>query len=143
MRYLLDTCVISEFNKKVPSPSLIAWLSQVDEGDLFLSSITIGEIRKGIEILNPGDSRHFRLQTWYDSIIEGFSSRIISFDKTIAAEWGRMVGLSIREGRTKPAIDIQIAATAFTYGLTLVTRNVKDMANVGVKIFNPFEFRPD
>lgn len=119
--------------------SVLRWLDAVEEDDLFVSSVTIGEIRKGIERLFEDDARRLYLESWYNSVLSGFGSRIIQFDKDIAVEWGRIVGRAIREGKPRSPLDMQIAATAFKCGMILVTRNVADMQGVGVRIFNPFE----
>ena len=141
MSYLLDTCVVSELSKKRPDKSVLAWLSSVAEVDLYVSSLTIAEIRSGIERFDEMDSRRARLENWYENIVASLSHRIISFDHRMAVEWGRIVGASFRTGRVKPDMDMLIAATAKSRNMTLVTRNTKDMEGVGVDLLNPFEFQ--
>ena len=141
MSYLLDTCVVSELSKKRPDKSVLAWLSSVVEVDLYVSSLTIAEIRSGIERFDEIDSRRTKLENWYENIVGSLSRRIISFDHRMAIEWGRIVGTSFRTGRVKPDMDMLIAATAKSRNMTLVTRNTKDMEDVGVELLNPFEFK--
>jgi len=139
MKYLLDTCVISELAKKRPHEAVLRWMDVVEDADLFISSVTVGEIRKGIERLPVNDARRFRLEAWCNSVVQSFENRVISFDREVASEWGRIVGSSMREGRSRSLIDMQIAATAFRFGMVLVTRNTRDMEGEGVEVLNPFE----
>ena len=138
MKYLLDTCVVSELSKKHPSESVLRWFESVEEDDLLVSSVTIGELRKGIEMLADDDARRLVLEAWYNSVVSSFGHRIIQYDKDIAVEWGRIVGRAMREGNARSPLDMQIAATAFKFGMTLVTRNIRDMQGVGVRLLNPF-----
>lgn len=139
MKYLLDTCVISELAKKRPVESVLRWFNTIDEDDLYVSSVTIGEIRKGIERFLEDDVRRLKLEVWYNAVISGFGNHVIQYDTDVAVEWGRIVGCSLREGKARSPLDMQIAATAIKYGMILVTRNVADMLGVGVRLFNPFE----
>lgn len=139
MKYLLDTCVISELAKKRPVESVLRWFSTIEEDDLYVSSVTIGEIRKGIERFLEDDVRRLKLEVWYNAVISGFGNHVIQYDTDVAVEWGRIVGCSLREGKARSPLDMQIAATAIKYGMILVTRNVADMLGVGVRLFNPFE----
>ena len=139
MKYLLDTCVVSELAKKRPSESVLRWIESVEEDDLFVSSVTIGELRKGIEMLADEDARRLNLEAWYNSVVSSFGHRIFQYDKDIAVEWVRIVGRTMREGNARSPLDMQIAATAFKFGMTLVTRNIRDMQGVGVQLLNPFE----
>ena len=139
MKYLLDTCVVSELAKKRPVESVLRWFSTIEEDDLYVSSVTIGEIRKGIERFLEDDVRRLKLEVWYNAVISGFGNHVIQYDTDVAVEWGRIVGCSLREGKARSPLDMQIAATAIKYGMILVTRNVADMLGVGVRLFNPFE----
>ena len=139
MKFLLDTCVISEFTKKLPHPNALRWMQSQDDADIFVSSVTIGELRKGIERLPPGDVRRTKLDFWFNAFVEAFEGRIVPFDKGCAIVWGRIVGDSMRRGCVRSLIDMQIAATALQVGMTLVTRNVRDMEDVGVSLRNPFD----
>ena len=138
MNYLLDTCVISELMKKTPSETAVRWLTNTPDANQYLSSITIGEIQKGIFRLEEQDLRRALLSQWLMSIRKGFAKRIIPFDEDSAVIWGKLIGESLRIGRPKPIVDSQIAATALSHGMALVTRNVPDMADFGVEIVNPF-----
>ena len=138
MKYLLDTCTISETAKRIPSERVLRWLHGVPAEDLHLSSVTVGEIAKGISKLDLNNPRRMRLEQWFDEIRSQFAQRILPFDEMAAIIWGRMVGEGIRCGRTMSLADSQIAATARVHSMKLVTRNVDDMVGMGVPIFNPF-----
>ena len=136
--YLLDTCVISETRNRKPNRKVIDWLSRQEPGALFVSAVTIGEIKNGICQL--GETRKARdLSRWLDDLEREYASRILSVNVTVAECWGEMLASCARIGRTRPAIDALIAATAKVDNLVLVTRNVDDMKYTGVKVFNPFE----
>ena len=138
MNYLLDTCVISELMRKSPSQSVVKWLRGTPSASQYLSAITLGEIHKGIARLDSRDPRRGVLADWLRTIRSRFASRIISFDEKTSMTWGELIGNALRVGRPKPLVDAQIAATALCHGMTLVTRNVHDMTDFGVEIFNPF-----
>lgn len=138
MNYLLDTCVISELIKKSPNKKVVKWVLQVEESNLFISVLTIGEIHKGIEKL-PQSKKKDKLHQWvnYD-LQERFTNRIINFDLQTATVWGQIQAHSETIGRPLPAIDGQIAATGISYDLTVVTRNTADMEVSGVTLLNPW-----
>ena len=138
MKYLLDTCVVSEPTKRIPNERVMQWLGSVPIADTWLSSVTIGEVQKGVYILDESNPVRRRLEDWLVKVQEEYAGRILAFDETTALVWGRLVGMSSRKGQPKPFADSQIAATALRHGMTLVTRNVRDMADFGVEIFNPF-----
>ncbi len=140
MDYLLDTCILSECARRSPDKRLKTWLAKASEtGEFFVSAITIGEIAEGIEVLPDDDSRKRRLAKWFkDEILEPYANRILDFDRETALAWGRIKGETNRVGLVRPDLDAQIAATALTHGLTVVTRNVDDMAHTGVAVVNPF-----
>ncbi len=137
MNYLLDTCVISELVKPAPNPSVIKWLNNTSSERLFLCSLTIGEIRKGIT-KSPKSRRKARLTDWLNSLLENYQDRIYSIDITVAENWGIIQGKSEKEGVPMPSIDGLIAATAYTHNLILVTRNVKDFQTDKSLIINPW-----
>ncbi len=111
MRFLLDTCVISELAKKKPTPCVIQWIADVDENNLFISALTIGEIYKGIEKL-PDSAKKSTLYSWLaHDLEERFHKRILAFDTATAAIWGKMQARSELAGKPMPIIDGQIAAT--------------------------------
>jgi len=139
MRYLIDSCVISELTKRTPNEAVIRWLEQQDSRSLFLSVISIGEIKKGIA--KRGDDARARVLTaWLEKrILVSFAERIIPVDNAVALEWGRICGAAETQGRKRPAVDTLLVATAAVHGMTLATRNVKDMSGLGVEIVNPFD----
>ncbi|MBR4616528.1 MAG: type II toxin-antitoxin system VapC family toxin [Kiritimatiellae bacterium] len=138
MKFLLDTCVISELANRRPNASVISWLGRQDPESLYLSFITVGELAKGIA-KRGGDARAMALEKWLKGeILDAFADRILPVEKAVALEWGRICGEAERAGRKRPAVDALIAATALVHDMKLVTRNVDDMAGMGVPIFNPF-----
>ena len=138
MRYLIDTCAISELSARKPSEDVRRWFASVPDEDLYLSVVTIGELRKGIDRLSEDDPLRQRLERWFSSVRLVFSGRILEFDERMAIAWGKLVGESIRHGKTRPAVDAQLAATALVNGMVLVTRNEKDFEHTGVQLLNPF-----
>lgn len=139
MKYLLDTCVLSELTKARPSDAVLSWLSAQDPKALYLSALTIGELKKGI-VKRGGDVRARRLERWLaDRVLRFYGDRIIPVDCDESLAWGVICGNSERNGNKRPSVDALIAATALTHHMTLVTRNVNDMSGMGVSIFNPFE----
>ena len=136
MKYLIDTNVISEVRKGTRCNSAVwSWWSGTAADEKFLSALTIGEIRKGIEKLRRRDVRSaVILEKWLLGIIEDHIGRILVVDMEIAEEWGRLNATD-----PLPVIDGLIAATAKVRGLTLVTRNVPDMARTGVDALNPWQ----
>ena len=126
MKYLLDTCVISELVVKQPNPNVVEFVDSLDPDDSFLSVITIGEISKGIEKLSKS-KRKQELQAWLKGdLLIRFDGKIISLDANILVEWGILTARLEATGRTMPALDSLIAATALARQLILVTRNVSD-----------------
>ncbi len=135
--YLLDTCVISETRAKKPDAAVIEWLSRQPPETLYLSVLSIGEIKNGICML--GDTKKARaLSEWLNELQATFSPRVLSVNATVAECWGEILAANAKSGNTRPAIDALIAATAKVYNLILVTRNVRDMDGMGVKLLNPF-----
>jgi hypothetical protein len=137
--FLLDTNVVSELMKRRPSRAVVAWVSQTPEPLLHLSVITLGEIRKGIGLLEEGDPRRAALQSWLDRDLRvRFANRLLAFDEAVAERWGQLEAVAKRRRVTVPTIDAQLAATALHHGLTLVTRNTADVAPTGVPVVNPW-----
>ncbi len=139
MSYLLDTNVISELRKGPRCHEHVAaWFAQVPDRDITRSVLVIGEIRCGIERIRTRDPQAAAtLETWLTKVVTGFSGRIVSVDREVAEEWGRMNAL-----RPLSTVDSLLAATAKVHGLTLVTRNIADIATTGVDYLNPFEEPP-
>jgi len=139
LSFLLDTCVISELIKTQQNQNVIDWVNSCAEDILFLSSLTIGEIQKGISKL-PASKRKNILQNWLDKeLFVRFDRRILSIDVIVAQKWGKILSDSEKNGYKLPAIDSLIAATALANNMTLVTRNTRDMVHSGVAICNPWE----
>ena len=138
MKYLLDTNVLSEFRKKQPNPSVITWLNQVEPETIYLSVISVGELKKGIEKLSD-EMRRQTLQAWLeDDLLVRFHGRLVSLDVEALLIWGALVARLELQGKPMPVMDSLIAALAVQGDFTLVTRNEADFAYTGVKTFNPW-----
>ena len=135
---LVDTCVISEMQRPTPSLAVLRWLRAVPDKDLRLSVLTLGELRKGAELLDPG-ARRTGLERWLDGLVERFSDRILPIDQEIAMRWAVITASGRRAGRARPMIDTLLAATAVRHGLILATRNVADFEGTGAQILNPWD----
>jgi predicted nucleic acid-binding protein len=137
--WLLDTNILSELRKgRRCHPRVAGWFATVDDRDLWLSAIGPGEIRRGIESIRRRDpDRTAVLEAWLARLLRDYADRILPIDVPVAEEWGRLTAL-----RSASAIDTLLAATARVHGLTLVTRNVRDVAWTGVACLDPFDFRP-
>jgi predicted nucleic acid-binding protein len=135
---LLDTCVISELARPTPDPSVLAWLDSVDDDALRLSVLTLGEIKKGADLLEDG-SRRVRVEAWLDELRATFTDRILPVDEAVALRWGAISAASRRAGRPKPPIDSLLAATAVCHKLKLATRNVADFEGTGAVVVNPWD----
>ena len=138
MKYLLDTCVLSEYVKKIPAPKVIDWLDQQDESQLFISVISVGEIEKGILKLRTRDPRRSqKLAVWLGKIEQRFADRILPLDAPTLHVWAQIAAHTELTGQPLPVMDALIMATAQCHGLTVVTRNVQDFA-VYPQVFNPW-----
>ncbi|QBS45696.1 VapC toxin family PIN domain ribonuclease [Nocardia sp. CS682] len=138
MGYLLDTNAVSEWIKPRPDPGLIEWLHDADEERMFLSVITIGEIRRGVDRMSNG-RRKARLTTWLsDQVTDRFDARLLPIDLGVAQAWGRIRARAERAGHRVDAVDALIAATAEAHGLAVVTRNEKDFRGTGVQVLCPW-----
>lgn len=138
MNYLLDTCVISELVAKRPSQKVVGWIDSIEEARLYLSVITIGEVRKGIEKL-PDSQRKTVLEEWLnEQLLVRFAGRIVPIDSEVMLRWGQLTGSLERAGKTMPAIDSLIAAIALHGNFILATRNEDDFKYAGVPIVNPW-----
>jgi predicted nucleic acid-binding protein len=138
--FLLDTNVISELTKPQPEPRVTEWLESIDESQLFLSVLTLGEIRKGLRTMTSGQ-RRTRLEMWLTTELTArFAGRLLAIDAGIADRWGQLAGDAQRQGAPAPVIDGLLAATAMHHQQTLVTRNVHDfMVRNNIQIFNPWD----
>ena len=139
MKYLLDTCVISELVTKYPRLQVVDFVDALDSDDVYLSVITIGEIAKGIEKL-PKSKRKQELNSWLkEDLLVRFDGKIIPLDTEVLMQWGILIASLELSGTTLPAVDSLIAATTLTHKLTLVTRNVDDFRGTEMEIVNPWE----
>ena len=140
MNYLLDTCVISEFTRREPDLKIAQWVDELDESDLFLSVITIGEIKKGIERLPSGAGRKGPLTLWLNNdLLKRFSGRIYPVTVEVMLRWGSIYAQLEAAGQAVSTLDSLIAATAISHHATLVTRNESLFRPTGVEIVNPWK----
>jgi predicted nucleic acid-binding protein len=137
--YLLDTNVPSEFSRERPEPRVVQWLKAQPVATLFISVVTIGEIRKGLVVLPQGRKRD-ELERWFHAdLLTWFQNRVLPVTHAIADRWGVLDGQCQLKGTPLNTADGLIAATALELGLTIVTRNEKDFAALGATIFNPWQ----
>jgi toxin FitB len=138
MTYLLDTCVISELVAKRPDPRVTRWIDSVDPESVYLSVVTIAEIRKGIEKIRES-ARKEALERWlHEDLLIRFRDHLSVLDTKVLLEWGTLTGRMEIQGTPMPAMDSLIAATALSHDLVLATRNERDFLNAGIKLFNPW-----
>ena len=139
MKYLLDTCVVSELVEPNPSGKVIEWIDAQDEEQFYLSVLTIGEIEKGVQKLTES-RRKEQISEWlHDDLLLRFRGQILPIDQQTAMLWGKLIAEQGSAGRKLPAVDSLITATALQYDLVLVTRNVDDFSEVGIQIYNPWK----
>jgi toxin FitB len=136
VNYLIDTNIISEVRKGAKcNANVAAWYASIDDAEIYLSVLVLGEIRKGIERARLKDRAQARaLENWLAAVGDAFADRILPIDRLVADEWGRMVSR-----RPASTIDALLAATANVHAMTLVSRNVADVADLGASVLNPFE----
>ena len=138
MKYLLDTCVISEIIKPKPDENVTSWLESQKENSLYLSVLTFGEIEKGIEKASD-QIRKQKLRLWVeDDLKKRFEGRIIPIDFSIAAEWGKIQGKAELLGKPMPTMDGLIAVSGLVSQCVVVTRNISDMEQSSAELFNPW-----
>jgi toxin FitB len=133
--YLIDTNIIAEVRKGAHCDARVsAWYASVADEELFLSTLVLGEIRKGIERARPRDAgKAAALESWLREVETAFGERVLGIDNIVSDHWGRMSAI-----RPLPVVDALLAATALANGLTLVTRNDRDVAGLGATVLNPF-----
>jgi predicted nucleic acid-binding protein len=136
MSYLLDTNIISEVRKgERCDPKVSAWYASISDEELFLSTLVLGEIRKGVELARRRDPEKAGvLERWLGQVQAAFGTRVLAVDNAVADQWGRMSAV-----RPIPVIDGLLAATALINNLTLVTRNDRQIIGLGASVLNPFE----
>ena len=137
MRYLLDTNIISDIVKPAPSESLLIWIGEQNDEDLFIASLTVAEILRGV-LEKPAGKRREQLESWFSGS-EGpqalFAGRILPFDESASLVWARLMADGKSQGRPRSALETIIAAVAEAQGCTVVTDNEKDF--VGITVINP------
>jgi predicted nucleic acid-binding protein len=140
MSYLIDTNIISEVRKGERCDKHVsAWYASIADEDIFLSTLVLGEIRKGVELARPRDAgKAAALERWLQEVATAFDGRVLGIDNVVSDQWGRMGAI-----RSVPVIDGLLAATALVNGLTLATRNDRDVAGLGATVINPFKAAPD
>ena len=138
--YLLDTNIISDITKPEPSESLLAWMAEQDDEKLFISSLTIGEIWRGV-LQTPAGRKRDELEVWFagpDGPPALFAGRVLPFDQKAGVVWARLMAEGRAKGRPRSALDTIIAATAEANDCVVVTDNEKDFADV--EIINPLRY---
>jgi predicted nucleic acid-binding protein len=139
LNFLLDTNVISEWTKASPNAGTVRWLAEVDEDRVFISVVTIAEIRHGIERLPRGNKRD-RLDAWLtEDLPARFADRILPVDTDVGDRWGRIMIRGQAAGRTVGTMDAFIAATAEGHDMVLVTRNISDFEALGLRLVDPWQ----
>ena len=137
MKYLLDTCAISEITKPQANRGVIEWLKSTNSEDLYLSVINIGEIKKGINKLSASKKKQ-DLLFWLETLLEDYQSRILTVDLSVMENWSLLVANAEKKGQPIASMDSIIAAIAYTHHLTLVTRNERDFYACNIPILNPW-----
>lgn len=139
MKYLLDTCVLSELLKRRPDRAVLAWIAGIPEHDLFLSILTLGELYKGIAKLFPGERRE-KLAEWVDHDLKPrFEERLLPLDEETIRLWGNITGEAERRGKKWPIMDSLLAATALAHHLVFVTRNAHHVEEIGATVLDPWK----
>lgn len=139
MRFLLDTCMLSELIKSNPEPNVVNWISSQTESDLFISVLTVGELLKGISKLQESKKKN-QLKQWLENdLLQRFKGRILKVDFGVVSVWGQLLGEKEKIGIKIPVIDGLLASTSLSNGLVLVTRNIKDFEATECELLNPWE----
>jgi predicted nucleic acid-binding protein len=137
LSFLLDTNVVSEATRRTPNTTVQTWLAAQAPESLYLSAITIGEVRYGTVLLDAGRKRRALLH-WLEELKTTFAGRILAVDTPVMEQWAEIEAASTKAGRRLPVMDALIAATALTYDLTLATRNTEDFQSIRLSLINPW-----
>ncbi|MFA7243075.1 MAG: type II toxin-antitoxin system VapC family toxin [Sulfuricellaceae bacterium] len=137
MKYLLDTCFVSELTKLQPDSGVMGWLQTVNAEDLYLSVISMGEIKKGIHKL-PISKKKQTLLLWAETLLAEYQDRILGLDLAVMENWSVMIANAEKSGQPVASMDSLIAATAYTHHLTLLTRNERDFVACDIALTNPW-----
>jgi predicted nucleic acid-binding protein len=139
MNYLIDTCVLSELVKKQPCEQVADWFNLQQPEQLFISSITLAEIKKGLYKIKTSQPERFQtLMRWYVTVESKFAGRILPVSEAVLDDWAGISAMAELQGRTLAVMDSLIAATAHRHQLALVTRNVDDFKMISLQIVNPY-----
>jgi toxin FitB len=138
LSYLLDTNVVSEPTRPQPDTKVLRWLAEVDEDRVFLSVVTLAEVRRGTTLMQPGRRRQALEDLLATDLPDRFLGRILDVDRDAADRWGKLMADSSRRGIALSVMDGLLAATALSRRLTLVTRNTKDFLPFGIPVFDPW-----
>ena len=137
--FLLDTNTVSELVSVKPHQRVLDWIEAADENLLYLSVMTLGEIRQGVAAL-PQSKKRTRLEAWLEvDLLSRFARRILAVDGAVADRWGWIMAQAQARGMTLPVVDGLLAATALQHNLTVVTRNVSGFGVYGLSVINPWE----
>jgi predicted nucleic acid-binding protein len=135
---LLDTNVVSEWTRPMPSQALVRWVDEQRENELFLSVMTFAELRRGASLLAPGKKRE-ALRHWIDgALTQRFAGRVVAIDRAICDAWGDVMAKARKRGSGLSVMDGFFAATALVHELVLVTRNTKDFEGLDLQLIDPF-----
>ncbi len=137
MSFLVDTCVLSELTKPVADERVLTWFDSLDDADIHLSALSVGEIAKGVARLAAG-RRKTGLERWLTGLRRDYAERIMPIDADVTLRWGEIAAASETRGRSLSVIDALIAATALTHGLKVATRNTADFQATGVPLLDPW-----
>ena len=138
MNYVLDTCVVSELIKPIPAAAVVEWLAAIPAEHLFLSALTVGEIKRGIMKL-PESKKKARLITWFETLLSDYQDRIVPVNLAVAEAWGTLQAQAEAAGQKMSIIDGYIAATASAHQMLIVTRNEDDFAFCHQDLVNPWK----
>jgi len=137
--FLIDTCVISELTKRKPSARVAKWIREQEETSLFISTLVLGELARGVSRLKDSSKKR-RLQAWvYTDLPDRFRGRVLDVTPEVALQWGSLSGELETSGRTIPIVDGLLGATAIVHSLVVVTRNTEDIRPTGALVLNPWE----